>query len=298
MIDLMKSLVIGVDGGGTGCRAAIGTHADGILARAAGGPANFATNPDCAIANVVEAVAKAAAEIGVKAQSLSAATAHVGLAGALTNNDHQRAAKALPFGNITVTDDRCTSVVGALGADCGFLLSVGTGTIAATNSNHDIRYVGGWGFHVADQASGAWLGRAALEQTMLCYDALAKHGDMTQNLFAKFNNDPNQVVAFSISAKPGDFGALAPDVVNAAKNDDPWALAIMKKGAKYLEEALVALGHQKGDAVCLTGGLGPHYATYLAPQFTENLIPARGNALDGAFQLACQNNEQPSRPMS
>ena len=109
MIDLAKSLVVGVDGGGAGYRAAIGTHADGILARAAGGPANFATNPDCAIANVVKAVAKAAAEIGVKAQSLSAATAHLGLAGALTNNDRERVANALPYGNIAVTDDRCTS---------------------------------------------------------------------------------------------------------------------------------------------------------------------------------------------
>ncbi|MEP3347393.1 MAG: BadF/BadG/BcrA/BcrD ATPase family protein [Litoreibacter sp.] len=298
MYDLTKSLIIGVDGGGTGCRVAIGTRSDGILVRAVGGSANFATNPDCAIANVKKAVVEAAAKLDLDEQSLTAATAHVGLAGALTEDDQQRVANALPYKTITVTDDRPTSVVGALGAGNGYLLSVGTGTIAAANSSEGFRYVGGWGFHISDQASGAWLGRAALEQTMLCYDGLAKYSDVTRDLFAKFDNDPSKAVAFSMSAKPGDFGAFAPDVVRGAASGDPWALLIMDTGAKYLAASLAALGHQAGDSVCLTGGLGPLYTTYLPAECSANLIPASGNALDGAFRLASQTKHQQSRPVT
>lgn len=298
MCELVRYLIVGVDGGGTGCRAAIGTRADGILAHAAGGPANFATNPDLAIANVKRVVAEVAAKLGLEERSLAAATAHVGLAGALTDGDQQRVAEALPYANTSVTDDRPTSVVGALGAGNGYLLSVGTGTIAAANSNGAFRYVGGWGFHIADQASGAWLGRAALEQTMLCQDGMAKRSDVTRDLFAKFDNDPNKVVAFSMSAKPGDFGAFAPDVVRGAENGDPWALLMMRTGARYLAASLAVLGHQAGDDVCLTGGLGPHYATYLSHERKANLIPANGNALDGAFLLAAQTNHQQSRPVT
>ena len=72
----------------------------------------------------------------------------------------------------------------------------------------------------------------------------------------------------------------------------------MNKGARHLSESLDALGFLAGDTLCLSGGLGPHYAAYLAPAYTQNLIPERGNALDGAFQLACQNIHQQSGGMS
>ncbi len=39
-------LIIGVDGGGSGCRVAVADAAGTVLARAEGGPANIATDPE------------------------------------------------------------------------------------------------------------------------------------------------------------------------------------------------------------------------------------------------------------
>jgi len=286
MFDSAQSLLIGVDGGGSGCRVAIGTSTDGVLARAEGGRANAASDPVLAIRNIVATVQAAAAKASIPAPALDGAFAHLGLAGVMTPQDSLRMSSALPYANTVVTDDRPTTVIGALGGQDGYLLSIGTGTIVAENTGGSFSYIGGWGFHLSDQGSGAWLGRAGLEQVLLCHDRLADHTDLTRALFAKFGDDPSAIVAFSMSAKPGDFASLAPDIVSGARDGDKWGQSIMTCGADYLTRGLLALGFQTGNTLCLTGGLGSHYARYLPPKFLKKQITSRGNALDGAFELA------------
>ncbi len=279
-------ILIGVDGGGTGCRVAVGTQSAGMLGHAEGGRANAASDPNLAIKNIVSTVAVAAQQAGIDTDALHGACAHLGLAGVMTSNDSARISSILPYANTTVTDDRPTAVTGALGGQDGFLLAVGTGTIIASSAGGALDYVGGWGFQVSDQASGGWLGRATLERVLLCHDGLADHTDLTRAVFSKFGNDPNAIVAFSISAKPGDFGTLAPDIIAAADVGDGWANEIMKDGADYLVRGLTKLGFQSGNALCFSGGVGPHYAQYLPPELLGGRVPPKGNALDGAFELA------------
>lgn len=280
------TLVIGVDGGGTGCRVAIGTAVDGVLARAEGGRSNFASDPALAIENVIDTVEAAASNGVIAVERLKGATAHLGLAGVMTNQDASKVASAVPYMNVTVTDDRPTALNGAFRGQDGFLLSVGTGTIAAANIDGVYRSVGGWGFHVGDHASGSWLGHKCLRHVLLCHDGIAQHSDLTRALFAKFNNDPNEIVAFSMSAKPGDYGVFAPEVVKGANSGDSVGRKIVERGASHLVRCLKALRFNAGDPLCLTGGVGPHYANYLPDEITTGLIDRRGNALDGAFALA------------
>ena len=286
MSDSLHTLVIGVDGGGTGCRVAIGTVADGVLARAEGGRANVASDPALAIKNVINAVEAAASRGAIAVERLKGATAHLGLAGVMTSQDAHNVASAVPYLNVTVTDDRPTALNGAFDGQDGFLLSVGTGTIAAATIDGVYRSVGGWGFHVSDQASGSWLGHKCLRHVLLCHDAIAQHSDLTRAVFAKFNNDPNEIVAFSMSAKPGDYGVFAPEVVESASAGDPVGKKIIEKGASHLMRSLSALRFNAGDPLCLTGGVGPNYAKYLPDEITAGLIDRQGNALDGAFALA------------
>lgn len=295
MADLLDNLIIGVDGGGTGCRVAIGTLAGGVIAQAQGGRANVASDPELAIRNIIKTVEAAAAQGGIGADRLSAATVHLGLAGVMTAQDAQRVAAAIPYQNATVTDDRPTALTGAFEGQDGFLLSVGTGTIAAGRKDGAFCTVGGWGFYVGDQASGSWLGKKCLRQVLLCHDGIAQHSDLTRALFAKFGDDPNQIVAFSMSAKPGDYGAFAPEVIAWAKAGDPIGMKIVKKGAAHLTRCLMALQFNSGDPLCLTGGVGPHYASYLPDDVTQGLTQRRGNALDGCYALArarAQENQE------
>lgn len=282
------TLLIGVDGGGTGCRAAIADASGTVLAKAAGGPANVTTNCDEAIENVRQAIALAAAKAGMAEDRLAGASTHIGLAGVLTAADAARVAGAFRFAACVVTDDRATSVAGALGDRDGILISVGTGTIIAARRGGRVRYVGGWGLQVADQASGGWLGRALLERTLLCHDGIEAHSDLTRSTLARFDDDPNRIVSFAVAARPTDYAALAPAVVAAAAAADLNGRALMQRGADHINRVLSRLERRPGDILCLSGGIGPHYSDYLDPAFQVDISAPLGSALDGALRLAAQ----------
>ena len=286
MSDSSRDLIIGVDGGGSGCRAAIGTIASGIMATAEGGRANASSDPDLAIENIRSAVISAAKKASISPDLLNNAHAHLGLAGVMSQADGDRIANAMPFKKSVVTEDTPIAVAGALGGGDGYLLSIGTGTIMARAKDGVVTSVNGWGFHVSDQAAGAWLGRASLEQVLLCHDGIEAHSALTRALFEKFDADPNVIVAFSMRAKPGDYAKLAPDVVAGAQAGDPWGRKIMQSGSEHLQRGLSALEFVAGDVICLTGGVGPHYANYLPDGYLDGAIACQGSALDGAFALA------------
>ena len=285
MTQNQPSLLIGVDGGGTGCRVAVGTPARGPLAEAQGGRANVSTDFDEAIANIMQATHAALQEAGLDPAEMCNAVAHLGLAGFTGADMGARVAAALPFGHSVVTEDTATTIVGAIGQDDGFVIALGTGTIIARQRGGVQTCIGGWCYQVSDQASGAWLGHGALEQTLLVVDGILAPSDLSQRMLDRLGGAAG-IVQFSLRARPGDFATLAPDVVQTAKAGDAIGTTLMAQGAAYLRSALVALDHQAGDVLCLAGGVGPHYAPYLPPEMTNHLVAAQGRAIDGAFALA------------
>ncbi|MEM5541563.1 BadF/BadG/BcrA/BcrD ATPase family protein [Sulfitobacter sp. AS92] len=288
-MSIFAPLLIAVDGGGTGCRAAIGTQHDGILGRASSGRANIGNDPEQTLVNLRSAVEAAAASAGLPVSALEGATAYIGLAGMNITRDEARLRAALPYARIIADDDRPACVVGALGEGvAGWVMAIGTGTIVAATDGAGFRYVGSWGFHLADQGSGAWLGRGALNLALQCHDGLLPHSDLTRAVMADFSNNPDAFVAFSLTAHPGDYAAFAPKVIAASEAGDRHAEALMQEGATYYVRALKALDFAPGDPLCLLGGIGPHYAQFLPKDHLTGQIAARGSALDGAFQLVCK----------
>lgn len=287
-----ENLLIGIDGGGTGCRVAISDATGQHIVQASGGPANFSTDPDSTIRNILAALDVAASDAGLTGGWATQCTVHVGLAGIMAPSDADAIAAALPFSEITVTDDRETSVAGALGPEDGVLMAIGTGTIVAAQSAGSVRYFGGWGMDLADQAGGGWLGRHALRQAMLAHDGLLAHSGMTQKVLARFEGDPNQAVRFAKHAGPGDYAAFAPMIIEAAGINDPNAVALMQRGAAHLEACIQAADLAETTALCLSGGIGPTYADYLDPCHQNRLHPPKGSALDGALMLAHQKLEK------
>ncbi len=274
---------IGVDGGGTGCRAVIGTRS-AILGTGRGGPANVSSDMASAIKNARIAIDQAMAGLGDL--DMTNACAHMGLAGVLTATQADAVATQMPIGQVVVTDDRPTMLTGALGDDDGIVAAIGTGSFLGSKRGDAYRFVGGWGLDLSDEASGAWLGRAALTETLHACDGMRNHTGLTRQFMDHFGNDPDALVVFAATARPADFGTLAPKVSIAAANGDPAALPLMQRGTAYIEAALRTLGFQSNDTLCLAGGLGPIYAPFLASEFTANLRPVNGSALDGALMLA------------
>ncbi|NNE88666.1 MAG: N-acetylglucosamine kinase [Silicimonas sp.] len=279
--------IFGIDGGGTGCRVAICDASGKRIGEASGGPANYSTDSIGTIANVQAAVSRLAAAHSISPDDLAKSTARVGLAGILTDADATAMADALPFKRSIVSDDRETSLAGALGDANGILAAIGTGTFVAARSAETTRFFGGWGLHLSDQASGAWLGRKALRRTVLAHDGLASHSDLTQALLER-TKDLTGMVAFAKDATPADYGSLARSVIQAAASGDANGLHIVKEGAAYLNACLNAVTLEGEDVICLTGGIGPHYEPYLETVFRDRVRPALGTALDGALRLAQQ----------
>ena len=293
MSDSSHPLLIACDGGGTGCRVAVGTARDGILATAEGGAANANTDAENTRRNILDATRTALRQAGFAPEDLTRATAHLGLAGILAATEGARFDDSLPFARSTVTDDRLTTLTGALGPGDGFVAAVGTGSFLAARQNGTARFLGGWGFPVGDQASGAWLARRALEVTLECHDGTRPHSDMTRALMARFEGNARALCRFSFTASPRDYGSLAPLVFDAARARDPHGLPIVEAGAAYLVAALAALDYRSPQPLVLTGGAGPAYAEFLPAPLRAALTPRRGSALDGAFELARAAAETP-----
>ncbi|WP_162140856.1 BadF/BadG/BcrA/BcrD ATPase family protein [Pseudorhodobacter ferrugineus] len=278
--------MIGCDGGGTGCRLVIADVAGRVLAQGAGGPANVTSDFDGAVASLNTALAQAAAQLALTPADILAGVAHFGLAGVQSPQDSARIAAAFPFLRINVTEDRLIAVAGALGTADGVLIGLGTGTIIAAQRGGQSLRIGGWGLALSDDASGAWLGRLVLQRVLLAQDGMEPFTPLTDAVFSRFDRDPRGLVGFASTARPADYARFAPDVIAAAGAGDAVGLALMQQGAAYLARALTVLRFAPSEILCLTGGVGPHYAPYLPVAAQKAVIAPKGQAVDGALELA------------
>lgn len=284
--EMTVQFVIGVDGGGTGCRVVIKDMRSQRTSYAEGGPSNVATDFEGAIHNVNAALMQAAQSLGFTLDDISSAAAHVGLAGIYNDELLTSVRHAFSFEMLSVSDDRAGAVEGFLDGQDGYVVVVGTGMIVGSSIAGAHRFVGGRGFQVSDHASGAWIGRQLLDLTLRCHDGICTHSDLTQDTLKVFGSDPHEIVALSLKGGPEDYASFAQSVCAAGQLGDPNAVTILDTGARHIEDALAALGFVSGDTLCLAGGVGPQYVSYLDPNLIGGLLIPEGTALDGALRIA------------
>jgi glucosamine kinase len=249
------------------------------------------------MANVRDTLLTLVAEAGLSCGQISDASIHLGLAGVMGPEKVERVADAvrsfLPAGRITVSDDRVTTLIGALGGQDGAVAAIGTGSFLGRSAAGSTHLIGGWGFSLGDNASGAWLGSRLLRALVLAVDGIGPQTPFMREVLADYGNDPIALVAFASTAQPADFATLAPRIIAAAANGDTVAKHLMRSGADYIANGLRALGWTPAEPLCLTGGIGPHYANWVVPEAAAAVVPAKGTALDGAMTLAAQRSVAP-----
>jgi glucosamine kinase len=279
------TLLLGVDGGGTHCRARLCSDERVKLGEAVTGPANIRLGLDQSLNSVVEAVRQCLEQAGLAPADLPRITACLALAGASEPANLAAAqSRKFPFGLTTFTTDARAACVGAHGGKPGGVIIVGTGTIGWAEPGS--RRVGGWGLPVSDEGSGAWIGCEALRRVLWAQDGRISWTHLLNALFERFGRDPHAIVRFSSEALPRNFGALAPIVVGHANQEDPVGVELMRTAGGHLDrlaERLIALGAHK---LALSGGLAPVMADWLSPTTRKHLVPPEGDALDGAVRLA------------
>ncbi len=278
----MGQRAIGCDGGGSGARLAL--LWDGTRHEVSGGPANVTSDFDGAVREVMALLGQVAERAGLTMAELRGVPAHFALAGAVDAAIRARVAAALPVAGV-VEEDRRAAVRGALGAEPGYVAGVGTGSYLARQGPEGFATIGGHGLVLGDEASGAWAGRALLKAALAVEDGMEPGTALTQEVAAELGG-ASGIVAFAAKAGPREFAMLAPKVFEAER--DSVARRIMVRGAEYIARGVLALGWQAGDALCLTGGVGPRYAGLLPDAMQDALVPARGSALDGALALALE----------
>lgn len=278
---------IGVDGGGTRCRARLCDDAGRVLGEGGAGPANLRLGLDASLAAVMEACRRAVAAAGLGEAALGRADACLALAGASEFAELAAARdRALPFRRAVLTTDAHAACLGAHGGGDGGIVIAGTGSIGWAIVGPCQYRVGGWGLPLSDEGSAAWLGCEAMRRVLRAYDGRVEWTGLLRRLFDDFSADPYAIVRWAASATPAEFGALAPLVAGFAARQDPEAVALLTRAACSIGDIAARLLVLGATRISLMGGLAPCLEPLLDGETRRHLVAPAGDALDGALLLA------------
>lgn len=278
---------LGVDGGGTGCRARI-EDADGtVLGQGLSGPATTRLGIDAAWASIAKAFGAAIEEAGFGTAETARIHAGIGLAG-IGRKGAQEALRAIahPFASIDFVSDGVGACLGAHSGRDGGIVIAGTGSIGlGFVEGRDLR-AGGYGFPISDEGSGADLGLKAVQLALRAHDGRHERTALLAEVMQRFDGGPMEAVAWMDRASATDYAALAPMVMRHADQGDPVGRRIVQSAAEQID-ALVRVLFEKGaPRVTLLGGLASPLEPWLSPDVRRRLKPADGDAVSGTIILA------------
>jgi glucosamine kinase len=288
--NMVAPLFIGIDGGGTGCRARLCDGDGRVLGEAAGASANIMSDRTRAVASI-SAVAKAAADAaGLEHGSLAMMYAGLGLAGIDTAEHGAKVADELaaelPFTRITIDNDAYTACLGAHGGGNGGIVIAGTGSAALALIGDARIELGGWGFALGDDGSGALMGRHAIRLAVLALDGLVPATPLLTQIQTKLGRQRSVLATWARDARPGDYASFAPVILAAASGGDANARAILTEAAAALAVMARALLQAGAPRLCLTGGLAAPMLAYLPADVARACSPPLADAVAGALMLA------------
>ncbi|MEM6462519.1 MAG: BadF/BadG/BcrA/BcrD ATPase family protein [Pseudomonadota bacterium] len=282
----MSAFFIGIDGGGSGCRAAVAGPDGVVLGRGTSGAANVLTDIDGGTRHIIEAAGEACREAACGADVLEKSDAVLGLAGANVEATVRAVVERLPFRRCAVESDALIAAHGALGDHNGAVAILGTGSVFASKNDDQIQTVGGWGFVVGDQGSGAVLGRRLMQRALLAHDGVKPGSPATAHILREFGDDPAALVAFAHKAVPGEFARYARLVIDYADRGDAVAGELLVAGARDVDASIAVTLQRTERRLCLLGGLAAAYEPRLSTEHRACLVPALADAVEGASRLA------------
>jgi glucosamine kinase len=276
---------LGIDGGGTKCKARLEDAQGNVLAEAIVGPANAARNLTGSVEAVLEASEKVIAKANIIGLTVNNIHAGIGLAGINIPQVKQAFLKQfLPFASWHVTTDLHIACLGAhLGQD-GAIVIVGTGSsgIAIHNSQH--LEIGGHGFVVGDKGSGAWLGKMAISHCLETLDGIVPNNLLCEHVMRLLNCDnAYDLVNLTLEAKPVFYASIAPLIVQLATGKQEDALLLVNQAATYINKICQRLLSDNLKHLSLIGGLTQPLLPYLDSQLQTIIQPAKATPEQGAI---------------
>jgi glucosamine kinase len=287
MNEAMRTIYfLGVDGGGSRCRARLEAADGRVLGRGLSGPATMRFGVEAALGSIMDAARQTVIEAGLDDAAFANIYAGIGLAG--TGQPHARHVLESwrhPFAAASFEGDGYLAYIGAFGGEDGGVVIVGTGSIGLTYRQRTVR-IGGYGFPVSDQGSGADLGLKALRHALCTLDGRAKASGFSDAVLARFQHDPSTVAQWTLSASATEYAALAPLVVEHAAAGEPIAIRLMHEAGMHISELVESLLEQGAPRVALCGGLAGAMKPYMHPRTAARLVQPQADAMAGGIILA------------
>ncbi|KAA3448651.1 N-acetylglucosamine kinase [Mesorhizobium sp. SARCC-RB16n] len=278
---------LGVDGGGTGCRARLEDAQGMVLGQGLSGPATTRLGIEAAWASIAKAFGAAVDEAGFAPAETARIHAGIGLAG-IGRKGALEALRAIahPFASIDFVSDGVGACLGAHSGQDGAIVVAGTGSIGlGFVEGRDLR-AGGYGFPISDEGSGADLGLKAVQLALRAHDGRHERTALLAEVMQRFAGDPMEAVAWMDRASATDYAALAPMVMRHADQGDPVGRRIVQGAAEQIDTLVRVLFEKGAPRVTLLGGLASPLEPWLSPDVRRRLKPADGDAVSGAIILA------------
>lgn len=300
--DRPSAILLGIDAGASHSTVVVGDRDLRVFARAEG-PAS-AMKPGGAPASaavIADTARRALAQAGVAAP---AERAVVGAAGAGRAQEQEALAAAIVETGIAravrVLADGEVALAAVFGTGSGILVNAGTGSVAfARDSSGALHRSGGYGWQLGDEGGGYWLGRRALDLAARAQDGRGEGSTLLARLLGSLGlRQFDDLIRWTATATPTQVAALAPHVLNAAREGE----AVAKRATVDAARELVGLAralerHFPGTGpvpVAITGGLltpaSPVAAAFHEILATDmpraRLVPGSADTAVGALKLA------------
>ncbi|MEX0297764.1 MAG: N-acetylglucosamine kinase [Kordiimonas sp.] len=281
---------LGIDGGGSKCRARIVSTENEILGRGVAGSANILEGFEHSTGAILDATYKALDDAKLPHAAIKNLVAGIGLAGANVPELHQSLMSwEHPFKEMHVASDLHIACLGAHGGEDGAVIITGTGSSGYSNVEGVTTEYGGHGFPVGDKGAGAWLGLKALQHGLRAEGNLGRQTVLTSMLMDYFDvTELLPMVSKIARAKPSEYAKLAPMVFEAAEDNDDVAIDIIQDGAGYISRMARELLKKNPSRLSILGGVSERLKHWLDQEVASKLVDPIGCAEEGAVLFAKQ----------
>ncbi|CAM3000527.1 BadF/BadG/BcrA/BcrD ATPase family protein [Shewanella amazonensis] len=277
---------VGIDAGGSHCRALLTDDSGQVLGHGVAGPANPVNGVSQSQAAIMSAIDKAlgAARLDKQYHRLIVGAGLAGLH--LPKMQQVMNEWAHPFAAWHTTTDLHVAALGAhQGADGGVII-LGTGFSSLANVKGQQILIGGHGFPINATCSGSWFGLEAVKAVLLDADGIGPGTSLTGKLLQGTN--AMALAEQLMHANATDFARFAPQVFEQAGAGDAVSLSLIEQGATFINGVIRRLLATGIDSLSLVGGIAPLMQPWLAPDLSTRIRTAKASPEEGAILFARQ----------
>ena len=293
--------VIGIDAGGTKTVCLVADEDGNVLAESRGPGANLLSIGE----QRVEAALRAAIGPALAGSTDRIDAVCLGMAGVDQAREADTVRQVLTrighFGQTLVVSDSLIALEAGAPGSPGVVVATGTGSIAyGRDARGRAARAGGWGYVLADEGSGFWLGKEAIRAVLRAADRRGPATALTEPVLRHFGVRRPQDVGREVyrdGVRPAAIAELAPLVEAAAAGGDAAARDLLDEAARELTLLAVSVVEQLNlpeGPIVLAGGTfraAPTLVTAVVSAIESRLPRAVTRVLDvepayGAVRLA------------